>query len=69
MPKPMSRRNLERALRHNGCTITREGGRHTVYRCPCGEHQAPVPRHNEISAGVVGAIIRQMPCLPKGWLQ
>jgi hypothetical protein len=26
-------------------------------------------RHNEITAGVIGNIIRDLACLPKGWLE
>jgi hypothetical protein len=26
-------------------------------------------RHGEITAGVIGNIIRDLACLPKGWLQ
>ena len=44
-------------------------GDHTIWACPCGKHKAPVPRHREITAGVVGSIQKQMGCLPEGWLQ
>lgn len=57
------------ALHSAGCVVAREGGRHTVWRCPCGQHQTAVPRHNEITAGVIGSIVGQLACLPKGWLQ
>jgi predicted RNA binding protein YcfA (HicA-like mRNA interferase family) len=65
----MSRRLIEKALRDNGCSVKRTTGGHDVWGCPCGSHSAPVPRHNEISAGVVGSIEKQMVCLSKGWLQ
>lgn len=65
----MKRRLVVRALLDAGCTETRDTGKHTVYTCPCRRHSAPVPRHSEISAGVVGSIIKQMSCLEKGWLQ
>lgn len=69
MPKPMKRREVVRALTSAGCTELRDTGKHTVYGCPCGKHSAPVPRHTEVTAGVVKSIQGQMACLPEGWLQ
>jgi predicted RNA binding protein YcfA (HicA-like mRNA interferase family) len=69
MPKPMKRTHVVKALRSIGATKLRDKGDHTIYGCTCGQHIAPVPRHNEITAGVVGSIIKQMACAPKGWLQ
>lgn len=69
MPKPMTRRNVEKALRTHGATFLRAGGNHDVWQCPCGQHKTAVPRHNQITAGVVGSISKTMECLPKGWLQ
>jgi predicted RNA binding protein YcfA (HicA-like mRNA interferase family) len=63
------RRDVEAALRRHGCTVLREGGRHTIWQCPDGDHLAPVPRHREISAGVVASIANSMRCLGKGWLR
>ena len=66
----MKLRSVVSALVSNGCRILREGGKHTLWLCPCiAQHNAAVPRHREITAGVVGSIIKQLPCLPKGWLQ
>ena len=67
--KPMSLRQLVKALRANTCTVARDSGRHTVWACPCGKHSAPVPRHTTVSAGVVKSVQEQMACLPEGWLQ
>jgi predicted RNA binding protein YcfA (HicA-like mRNA interferase family) len=61
--------DVVRALRKAGCHIDREGGRHTVWRCPCGQHITAVPRHRQVTAGVVGAIAEQLACLSKGWIQ
>ena len=66
VPKPMKRRDVLRALGRIGATVTRDKGEHTIYRCSCGEHQTAVPRHSEITAGVVGSIIKQSPCAPEG---
>jgi predicted RNA binding protein YcfA (HicA-like mRNA interferase family) len=69
MPKPMKRRDVERALSRIGATLVRDKGEHTIYRCTCGQHQTALPRHTDITAGVVGSIIKQLPCAAKGWLQ
>jgi predicted RNA binding protein YcfA (HicA-like mRNA interferase family) len=67
--KPMKRSDLIRKLRKAGCVTLRNTGGHEIYQCPCGSHAAPVPHHNEITAGVVNSIGNQMACLPKGWLK
>jgi hypothetical protein len=71
MPKGMKRRDIETALRNNGCKPVPNSGRgdHEKWGCPCGQHTANVPRHRDITPGVVGDIIRRLPCLPGGWLQ
>jgi predicted RNA binding protein YcfA (HicA-like mRNA interferase family) len=65
----MKRRDVIKALRGAGCHIEREGGEHTIWRCPCEQHQTAVPRHSEITAGVVGKIQAQLSCLAGRWLQ
>ena len=69
MTKPMKRREVESALRKVGCVVLSDKGAHTKYGCPCGDHTTAVPRHVEITAGVVRSIGKQMACLPEGWLQ
>lgn len=66
----MKRREVIKRLGAVGAVWLREGGEHTVYVCTCGqEHKAAVPRHSEITAGVVGSIQKQIECAEKGWLQ
>ena len=68
--KPMKTQRLLGAMIRSGCMQVRSNGRHTVFRCPCGEHVAPVPTsHRDVAAGVVRSIESQFACLPKGWLQ
>lgn len=68
--KPMRTREVLKALRRQGCTLIRNNGRHDIYGCPCGKHEASVPTsHLEITAGVIRNIINDLECLPKGWLQ
>lgn len=67
MVKPMNLRDAERKLRAAGCTTT-GGAKHSVWRCPCGQHSTAVPRHTVISPGVLRNLVRDLACLPKGWL-
>jgi hypothetical protein len=70
VPKAMKLRQVIRALRRNGCS-EEKGTKHTKWVCPspCGKHSANIPRHGEISPGVIGDTIERMECLPEGWLQ
>ena len=65
----LAKRLLIKALSAHGCYKDSERGIHEKWRCPCREHSTAVPRHGEISAGVVRKIERHMACLPEGWLQ
>jgi hypothetical protein len=69
MTKPQKRTQTVRALRDNKCEPLRNAGGHEIWGCPCGKHEAPLPNHREITAGVVRSISKEMACLPKGWLQ
>jgi len=69
MTKPMKRREVETALRRQGCQSGKPGGPHETWHCPDGDHTTYLPRHREITAGVCNNIVKQLPCLPKGWLQ
>ena len=65
----MKRKALVKVLESAGYRFLRDDGDHTVYTCPCGKHRAPVPRHTDISAGVVRSIVQKGECMKKGWLQ
>jgi predicted RNA binding protein YcfA (HicA-like mRNA interferase family) len=65
----MKLRDVQQALAVEGCQEVSDDGRHTKWRCPCGRHTTAVPRHRDISPGVVRNITRNVECLPKGWLQ
>jgi predicted RNA binding protein YcfA (HicA-like mRNA interferase family) len=69
--KPMAKRLVIRALTQQGCRKLSDGGIHEKWGCPvmCGKHTTAVPRHNEITPTVIRNIIRDLACLPKGWLQ
>lgn len=69
MAKAMKRRDVARVLRANGCQVLSDMGPHTKWGCPCGKHTANVPRHGDISPGVVKSTQDRMECLGEGWLQ
>lgn len=70
MGNGQTRRQLEKALRRAKCTEVSNSGRgsHTKWQCPCGQHTANVPRHTDISPGVVRDIQGRLSCLPEGWI-
>jgi predicted SprT family Zn-dependent metalloprotease len=67
--RAMSKRLVVRALTAHDCYKESESGIHEKWRCPCGQHSTAVPRHTEVTPGVVRKIQRHMACLPEGWLQ
>lgn len=62
-------RDRQRALLDVGCHVKADSGAHTKWSCPCGQHTANVPRHKEVSPGVVRSTIERLARLPEGWLQ
>jgi mRNA interferase HicA len=56
----MKRRDLIRHLRQNGCTLDREGARHSIYRNPANGRCAAVPRHREVKDTVARVICDEL---------
>jgi predicted RNA binding protein YcfA (HicA-like mRNA interferase family) len=67
--KPKSRRAVVKTMKKLGCAVLRDTGGHTVHVCPCGQHTAAVPRHRQVSAGVLASIGDRWQCLERRWLQ
>ncbi len=65
----MRYRDIEQALRAQGCSVKSTRGSHEKWVCPCGRHTAIIVRNQENSPGVVRDTANRMQCLPKGWLQ
>jgi predicted RNA binding protein YcfA (HicA-like mRNA interferase family) len=53
-------RDLERHLTAHGARKVAEGGKHTKWRSANDTRATAVPRHNEIGAGLMRAICRQL---------
>jgi len=69
--KPMSKRLVVKALLRHGCSKLSDEGIHEKWVCPagCGKHVTALPRHTQITAGVIRNIVADLKCLQKGWLQ
>jgi mRNA interferase HicA len=56
----MKRRALERWLTDHGCTLLREGARHSWYTNVLLNRRSAVPRHTEISDELIRKICRDL---------
>ena len=56
----MSRKELLRHLRQQGCELLREGRAHSVWVNPANQQQTSIPRHREINDYTARAICRQL---------
>ena len=56
----MKRRDLLRHLAAQGCTLIREGARHSVFQNPREGVTSTVPRHNEINDYLARKICRDL---------
>ena len=50
-----------------GLAGRRPAANHDIWKCADGKHTASIPRHGDVSAGVIGDP-NKIPCQPKGWL-
>jgi len=60
----VKRRKLLQHLQQHGCSVVREGKRHTIVRNPTTNRQSDVPRHREIDTGLARAICKQLDVPP-----
>jgi predicted RNA binding protein YcfA (HicA-like mRNA interferase family) len=56
----MKRRDLIRHLEQHGCTLLREGAKHSVYVNALTGKSSTVPRHREINAFLARKICRDL---------
>jgi predicted RNA binding protein YcfA (HicA-like mRNA interferase family) len=56
----MKRADLIRHLNANGCSLLRDGGKHSVYRNPANNRISAVPRHREINDFLARKICRDL---------
>lgn len=56
----MKRRELLDHLAHHGCSLRREGAKHSIYENTRTGKKTAVPRHREIDDAFVRKICRQL---------
>ena len=56
----MRRRALLKHLDRHGCTVVREGSRHTIVKNPANGAESQVPRHREIKTGTAKGICKDL---------
>lgn len=68
MPKPQKYRDVIKVLKANGWVILRQGkGSHEIWGLPNGSQAHSIPHHQEVSAGVVGDLIKKLRDVPRNW--
>lgn len=71
MPKPQKYRDVIKAVRANGWVLIRRGkGDHEIWgilgsSSPIDKHS--IPHHSEVSAGIIGDLIKKLPHTPYTW--
>ncbi|MGP9725168.1 type II toxin-antitoxin system HicA family toxin [Corynebacterium sp. AOP40-9SA-29] len=67
MARPQKYKDVARFLRGAGWKMQRRGkGSHEVWVGPDGG-RIVVPHHREVSAGIIGDIVRKVPGAPDNW--
>lgn len=68
MPKPQKYRDVIKVVKANGWVFLRDGkGSHELWGLPDGAEKESIPRHGEVSAGVVGQLMKKLPRTPQSW--
>lgn len=56
----MKIKDLIRHLTANGCVLSREGGKYSIYMNPANNKETPVTRHKEIADFTVRKICKEL---------
>lgn len=56
----MKRKELVRYLTQQGCVLSREGGKYSIFTNPVTAKEVPVTRHTEIAGFTVRKICRDL---------
>lgn len=69
MVKATRYRDITKAMRSHGCSSKPGKGDHEKWYCSCGQgHMTVITRTTVVSPGLVRQAIRNLPCLPEGWI-
>ncbi|WP_343320526.1 type II toxin-antitoxin system HicA family toxin (plasmid) [Arthrobacter sp. TMP15] len=64
--KAQKKRDVLKVLKANGWQLVRSTGGHEMWEGPNGQRE-PIPRHNEISAGVLTKLAKKLDTFPSNW--
>jgi len=68
MPRPQRYKLVVKELQSRGWVLLRQGkGSHELWGLPDGSVYESIPRHREVSAGIVGQLVKKLPDPPKEW--
>ncbi|NQX11792.1 type II toxin-antitoxin system HicA family toxin [Microbacteriaceae bacterium VKM Ac-2855] len=68
MPKPQKYRDVIKHLKSQGWVFIRQSkGSHELWGLPDESVKEIVPHHSEVSAGVIGQLIKKLPHVPQQW--
>jgi len=68
MPKPQKYRDVTKFLKSQGWVFLRSGkGSHELWGLPDESVKESIPKHGEVSAGVIGQLIKKLPSHPSNW--
>ena len=68
MPKPQKHRDVIKVVRANGWVLLRQGkGSHEIWGLVDESQAHSIPHHQEVSAGVIGGLIKKLQVVPQSW--
>ncbi|TQO19755.1 putative RNA binding protein YcfA (HicA-like mRNA interferase family) [Rhodoglobus vestalii] len=66
--KPQKYRDVIKVVEANGWVFLRGAkGSHEMWGLPDASVRESIPRHGEVSAGVVGQLMKKLPETPQNW--
>lgn len=68
MPKAQKYRDVIKVVKANGWVFLRAGkGSHELWGLPDSSVKESIPHHSEVSAGVVGQLMKKLKHTPDSW--
>lgn len=68
MTRPQKYKDVIKALQARGWVFLRDGkGSHEIWGLPDESAKHSIPRHREISAGVIGDLVKKLDNPPTNW--
>jgi len=68
VPKPQKYRDVTKFLKSQGWVFLRSGkGSHELWGLPDESVKESIPKHGEVSAGIIGQLIKKLPTHPSNW--